>query len=748
MNPGPSKLPPAVSNLQDLQTNCYIPKDKECFPLRAINASEAKELMSTIKDVNNRVWDSRNRAQADSILQPWLRCLKIGDDPKSFLADPHVQKTIQRIREFGIAIVDTEGASQSDITNRKIGMNPKAFCGAVDFVQIGSLDGLVIFIQTQYDARNLAKNCQHPDKKCKPYECSRKITKYGPHDHLEQWENFGSEIPKVFCEIFEDPDIIKIQSAIVTVGNSLGDAEKLERICGAKIHPFVENANVVALLHNDQKEKSGNSFISKIYGLKCDQKKLGAPIYKISRRGKFQSFSPKLIAYDMADVHVICLELLDFGLEIVKRESSAGYNANVVAYIREMLFTILNEPNRTIEGQSWGNSWPFENWKSFEKGEEEFLMDSNYPWRCGLNVNFTKMTGPVITRNARQVAMLMANDGLYTDLSLGCLSKDFAPPDEYIRNPVKIARLTWLDDTARAPAPFEIKIKGKPSRVDHLEARKRLSKCKGATEEERNRLLKVEGENSVLKKKKLVDYTNSEKVVFYGMCNYCGDSSHIAKNCTLKPEDRKCFYPLCLKPGHTVTVCKRLHHICGGCRRRGHHEDDHQHHSILSLELIFRAWSPAGRYTALPIISSDEGHWRVVTDNEHRFSVYNVSGKAGLKKKYGYAKPTTTPPNKPRRSRQELLDRERREARRDRGERNRSERSRSPRPSTSRGGSSSGRSRSPRPSTSRGASNVPDLRKFLEARKANPDAKNPDSSRFVENPLWRERNKSRSQKEK
>ena len=164
-----------------------------------------------------------------------------------------------------------------------------------------------------------------------------------------------------------------------------------------------------------------------------------------------------------------------------------------------------------------------------------------------------------------------------------------------------------------------------------------------------------------------------------------------------------------------------LHRFCLGCKRRGHRSSDHQKHSILSLEMIFRAWACAGKLTSLPILSADSGHWRKVEPEEHRFSVFNVSGKVGLDRKYGITKPLTAPPKKPRFSRQDHRDHERRQSR-----------ARAPAATITSGQyarEQRGRSRSPRPSTSRAAQEY----ELEEAQRIESR-----SERFAINPMWRE----------
>lgn len=51
---------------------------------------------------------------------------------------------------------------------------------------------------------------------------------------------------------------------------------------------------------------------------------------------------------------------------------------------------------------------------------------------------------------------------------------------------------------------------------------------------------------------------------------------------------RRCFYPLCTEDeDHSVATCNAILEVCEVCKRRGHNESHHDHHTFVELEAIF-----------------------------------------------------------------------------------------------------------------------------------------------------------------
>lgn len=97
------------------------------------------------------------------------------------------------------------------------------------------------------------------------------------------------------------------------------------------------------------------------------------------------------------------------------------------------------------------------------------------------------------------------------------------------------------------------------------------------------------------------------------MCSLCGARDHIA----CPRVDLMCEYPLCLREGHLVHVCKTLHGQCNKCFIRGHNELHHKMYSVMKLNYCFLQWCYQGTFTCLPLLelthmkrSVSENHWK------------------------------------------------------------------------------------------------------------------------------------------
>ena len=79
-------------------------------------------------------------------------------------------------------------------------------------------------------------------------------------------------------------------------------------------------------------------------------------------------------------------------------------------------------------------------------------------------------------------------------------------------------------------------------------------------------------------------------------CINCGEEGHKA-TCDYNADGLECSYNLCLRTGHLITVCPKLHNRCRFCGRLGHFRADHDVYTWITLVEEFNMAFPMGRIT-------------------------------------------------------------------------------------------------------------------------------------------------------
>ena len=668
--------PPAVKSLTDLNVDLFVPRGVKFIELDHITETKADQIIYDIKRFQEEIlaFKESDRRSSNPIINNWVKVLERNQDPNAFVQQPLVKQVLEEIRKTGLMILDTECGDQ--FTLGKLGI-AKANMATIDLIQIGSIFGRAVFIRAEFDCRDHHK-CQC-GKGCKDNTCPERVSSnHNIHQYINDYKNFGADIPQEFIDLLTDPYIYKFQSAIRCKGGDLGDLERLERLINKKIPSFVESQNIVMMYINGEKNPqphpaTGNNFVSKYFKmpvnpLDCSWIK---NMWSTKRRVPFYKWTNHTILYDINDIQCLSVMLLNLGKDIVKREKGAGPRANLMGYIRMVMQIYLNEPN-IPNGNNLTHSlcqWPHEEWTMEEQGFEAALHDKNWPWRVGLrtgeldkdgNLSFN-IPGPIVSRNLRQLVTLMTGDKYYVPYAPGMIDKHLSPED---KNPILQAREVWRNEPSRKIPPFETKIRDRHGSIDQFGTRNRLTKCKTLmSEEERQTVYDSTSSKSVANltpSSKIKNYTNS-KAVLYGICCRCGSNDHIAIKCPKTDAELRCSYPLCpSKAGHVIRTCQWINRICRGCTRRGHGVEAHAEFDVLTLQLLFEAWACQGHYTSLVYIDQDPGHWRRVTDQEHRFSHYVKCKSVGLAQKYSCKHPGTPAPTKPIVSMEDIRERERR----------------------------------------------------------------------------------------
>ena len=205
------------------------------------------------------------------------------------------------------------------------------------------------------------------------------------------WSKNSESLPR---HLRRTADIFKVQTAIVTIGNSPGRRRKAganhrseDPRDGSKMETLWQ------FYHNEEKGgPSGNSFpCVKSTNLKVDQKRLGpyANLQSISRRKSHtQNMKPRNHLLTKWRIYmVIALELLDLGISRLSKGKTSCRITGVEcdrfykrsASVDRPRTESHHRPTIPEDGHGRGRHG-----LSTLPGPENELLYSNFPWRCGI----------------------------------------------------------------------------------------------------------------------------------------------------------------------------------------------------------------------------------------------------------------------------------------------------------------------------------------------------------------------------
>ena len=581
-------------------------------------------LYSSLSNVNRHV---PRACEEKRIATPF-----VGDSEDKFLNSPAFQALRQSVLDFGVLFVDTEFASKRSL--EKLGCRQAVASGTIDLVQIGGLTGHVALIQVNYDCRDL-HGCVC-DKNCAPGKCKLNIIRHEAWEFQSSFKNYGAGIPQEVIDWFRDKSVFKVQfkvqSNVIRTDGAYGDLDRLENLLGIKIPCFVELQNVTLAWYPQTdkastQRKSSISFLAERLGIKPADKHYealtGRKIWSVERRKPYQQWVAALRFYDISDVLVPAVFLLQVGLDIVGKEKATCSATNIAPYLRQALMIFKDEPSLAVGRKNIpaGKYCPFKDWYGFDHSNVELSDAGSFPWRPGMKLpSGVEVPGPVIIRNLRQLALQLLMDPFPSCGGLEEIAEPYRPPPHYV-NRLDMAREIWTDHpVCEAPVKHSADSTLTPGRFVPIETN-------AIRRKRRADQLPYQP-----KRQRLEPNHKFTKPIFYGRCFHCGSSAHTKDVCK---DERKCLYPLCSNPGrrHNTRVCDALHEICGVCRFRGHQASCHREFDLVSLLRIAVAWAPAGLFTSLPILSMDQEFWRQPSNEEFSYDPYNRLGSGGFYKK-------------------------------------------------------------------------------------------------------------------
>ena len=574
--------------------------------------------------------------------------LFIGDKEQDFLKSEAFMSLRKSVMDFGVLFIDTEFTDGE--TLKKFGCQQQVSSGTIDLIQLGGISGHAALLQVRYDCREI-HGCVC-DKNCLVGKCKLNDLRHKPWESQHLFKNYGVPVPEEIITWLKDDSILKVQSGIVNTDGSYGDIERLELLLGVKIKGFVELQNLTVAwfpqrdtvcrqqgcekkdfkhlplldqhvddVHGGNVQKrSGNSFLAEMLDVvRADvhyKKVMKKPIWRVDRRKPYSRWPAALKFYDLSDVLVPAMFLLQVGVDVVMKERATCSATNIIPYLRQVLLLYKNEPSLVIHRKESppGKYFPFRDWSGYGCEDIHLSEAGAFPWRPGMNLpSGIKIDGQIISRNLRQLASELTADVYRLGLGFEDLAEEYRPPS-------RLADRLWVAKRNWRSQPF---CEAPPCNSGRSLQRGRFQYIQHRADTRKRRAQEIPRES---KRPRTTPNHKMTRPVYYGHCFRCGAADHTKENCR---EDLRCLYPLCTNPQrrHDVRVCDALHTICGLCRFRGHNHDDHKKFDLVSLLKISNAWAPAGLFTSLPVLSADPAFWRQPTNEEMAYDSFNQVGR-------------------------------------------------------------------------------------------------------------------------
>ena len=383
----PTYPPYAVWDLGGLSTE--VPREDRVWrDVGSINIEQARGMRDNIKTFLKMYSDLQRPGHNVSTRkeQERVSTLFVGDDPEEFLKSASFVALRKSVLDCGVLILDTEFASAE--TMKKMGCRQAASSGTIDLFQLGSLSGHAALLQVQYDCRE-AHGCVC-DKECTTGKCELNFMTHEAWENQAASKNYGVKVPEEIVGWLKDASILKIQSQIVRTDGAFGDIERLENMLNVQVKSFVELQNLTMAWFpkgdsNGQK-KSSNAFLAEQLGItnaaKHYKKVMKREVWSVNRRKPISSWSAALRFYDLADVMMPAVFLLQIGIDVIKKERTTCSTTNIIPYIRQMLLVLKNEPSLAVnrKGAPLGKFCPYLNWRGYDYRDVERSSAKSFPW--------------------------------------------------------------------------------------------------------------------------------------------------------------------------------------------------------------------------------------------------------------------------------------------------------------------------------------------------------------------------------